>query len=430
MMSSITYNLGLQHWLGSCFAKRLFEDYSISDERLYRLWIAEGFVKAEEHKTLEEVAKAYLNELMIWDEKKSRGKGRHLIISTSTENVETTGVRSILLFDIEDKLTESFMVTLSMKFRFLEVLDYQNALIDALPKELGNLCCLKYLSLRYTNVRVLPKSIGNLCNLQSLDIRDTLIDKLLIEINKLKNLRHLLAYRYNSSAANSMDFVHGVLMQEGFGQLEELQTLTLVEAHQSAVGLMKELEKLRKLRWLGITKLTREFGRALCAYIAKMDHLERLFVNSIDENEVLDLQYIPSNSLHFLRDLLLVGRLEKLPEWIQNLQNLQGLCLCLSRLSDIELSKCLQGLPNLVSLELLDQAYEGEQLQFEEGGFRKLKRLTLNRLYRLQLVKIDKGALPVLELLDITDCLLLNEMPSIHHLGSIKHVFVNGEPLH
>ncbi|KAL5547840.1 hypothetical protein UlMin_003071 [Ulmus minor] len=39
------------------------EDYSISNERLYALWIAEGFIQARGEMTLEEVAEAYLNEL-------------------------------------------------------------------------------------------------------------------------------------------------------------------------------------------------------------------------------------------------------------------------------------------------------------------------------------------------------------------------------
>ena len=157
-----------------------------------------------------------------------------------------------------------------------------------------------------------------------------------------------------------------------------------------------------------------------------MDHLERLFISSIDENEVLDLQLhtTSSSSPYFLRELILVGRLEKMPGWILTRRNLRGLCLEFSRLIE-EPSKCLKGLPNLETLELGDQVYEGEQLHFEEGSFQKLKTLFLVGLGRLKVVKIDSGALPLLEQLEITDCLLLQEVPSVQHLKNLKSAVVN-----
>ena len=303
-----------------------------------------GLLKQTEKKTLEEVAEEYLSELtkrnlvlfysrlgegkmfrvhdlmrdvilsraddicfcQTWDKNKlkSRGIGRRLTISGSTEdvleNVDSSGVRSVFFFDVNDQLTEAFMVKLFKKFKLLEVLDVDNAPVDTLPKEVGKLFCLKYLSLRKTRVKELPKSISKLHNLESLDIRDTLICELPKEIIKLRNLRHLLAYRHNHNAQNGFDFVHGVAIHEGFGQLEDLQSLTLVEADIGGVRLMKELENLTKLRWLGISKLTREICRALCNSIRKMDHLKRLYLASIHENEVLDLHLVFSVSSFLL----------------------------------------------------------------------------------------------------------------------------------
>ncbi|GMN27812.1 hypothetical protein TIFTF001_041082 [Ficus carica] len=407
------------------------EDYSIYDEKFFKLWIADGFVKANGEKTLEEVAEEYLSELtkrnlvifhsrlgegnmfrvhdlmrdvilsraddiyfcQTWDKNKlkSRGKGRRLTISGSTEdileNVDSSGVRSVFFFDVDDQLTEAFMVKLFKKFKLLEVLDVDNAPVDTLPKEVGKLFCSKYFSLSNTRVKVLPKSISKLHNLESLDIRDTLICELPKEIIKLRNLRHLLAYRYNYNSQNDFDFVHGVAMHEGFGQLEDLQSLTLVEADIGGVRLVKDFEKLTKLRWL-------------------------------------DLQHI-SSPPRFLCDLLLTGRLEKLPEWILKLQNLRGLCLCHSRLID-EPVKCLKGLTNLENLELSCNAYEGEQLYFEDGGFQKLRRIVLYKLDRLKVVKVVTGALPVLEDLSISECSQLEEVPSIRHLSNLKYAVFNG----
>ncbi|EXB54527.1 hypothetical protein L484_006275 [Morus notabilis] len=87
----------------------------------------------------------------------------------------------------------------------------------------------------------------------------------------------------------------------------------------------------------------------------------------------------------------------------------------------------LKGLAKLENLHLLNQAYEGELLHFEEGGFQKLKSLELFELKRLKVVRIDRGALPVLEDLRISRCEHLEEVHSIQHLTNVKHAEVNGK---
>jgi disease resistance protein RPM1 len=77
-------------------------------------------------------------------------------------------------------------------------------------------------------------------------------------------------------------------------------------------------------------------------------------------------------------------------------------------------------LPNLINLSL-NHAYDGEQLHFEEGGFRKLKKLTLRELKRLKILEIDNGSLHVLQELAIGPCPQMGEVPSgIQHLKGLK----------
>ncbi|XP_059440116.1 disease resistance protein RPM1-like [Corylus avellana] len=169
---------------------------------------------------------------------------------------------------------------------------------------------------------------------------------------------------------------------------------------------------------LGISNITAEHGKALCASIKSMDHLKILALSSISEDGILNLQSI-SSPPQFLEHIILRGRLEELPNWIPKLQNLVTLGLYFSGLEEDPL-KHLLPLPNLTNL-FLNQGYDGEELHFEEGGFRKLKKLTLKKLDRLKMMKIDKGALPLLEQLEIGQCPKLKEVPSgIQHLENLK----------
>lgn len=67
------------------------------------------------------------------------------------------------------------------------------------------------------------------------------------------------------------------------------------------------------------------------------------------------------------------------------------------------------------------QAYEGEELHFQEGSFQKLKQLTSEKLDGLKVLKMDKGALPVIEDLFIRPNPLMKEVPShIKRLEKLK----------
>ncbi|PON51564.1 NB-ARC domain, LRR domain containing protein [Parasponia andersonii] len=461
----------LPYHLKSCFLYfgMLPEDYSIFDQRLYRLWIAEGFIESRRGKTLEKVAQEYLNELInrnlvschtrfgfqrrcqvhdlmrdfilarvdelcfsqILDKGKARfkGKSRRLSVYNTTKDaleiLRGSEIRSII-FNNVDELTESFAISLFKNFKLLKLLDFQGAPMHNIPKEVGNLFHLKYLSLHGTKVKFLPKSIGNLYNLQTLNLCNTLVEEIPKEINKLRNLQRLLAQRYSHEIECSLNSYGSVRIHEGIRCLEDLLTLTFVEANDDGVDFVKELGKLTKLETFGIGKVTAAMGKELGTSIGNMNHLEELFINSIREEETLDFNCIlsPPCSLRFLS---LRCRLEVFPNWISMLQNLTGLSLRFTRLIDEPL-KHLKDLPNLAFIRLY-QAYDGEELHFEEGGFRKLKEVLLGKLEGLKVVKIDRGTLPVLENFQVEACLLMQEIPSnIKHLQNLKSLIIKDMP--
>jgi disease resistance protein RPM1 len=194
-------------------------------------------------------------------------------------------------------------------------------------KEVGNLFHLKHLSLRRTKVKILPKSVGRLLNLQTLNVMEIAVCELPIEIFRLYKLRHILAHSHDIEIKSSFCSVRGVKIHEGVGCLNDLQMLLFIEANHLGVGLFEELKKLNQLRMLGIVNMNAECGRALSTYIQNMVHLEIFVVSSIDEDEIIDLQSI-SSPPPFREHISLRGRLEKLPNWIPELQNLVTLIFC------------------------------------------------------------------------------------------------------
>ncbi|XP_059436544.1 disease resistance protein RPM1-like [Corylus avellana] len=470
-LTSITKILSLSYYDLPCYLKSCYlylgifpEDYSITDARLLRLWVAEGFIKGKKGKSLEDVAKEYFKELIHRNlvqvsfgeldyeiVKKYRihdllheiilskavelnfcqvleagdttfhGKSRCLSIHDPRENVfetsEYSRVRSIFLFNINE-IPKCFIVKLFKKFKLLKVLDFEDAPIDCLPEEVGNLFHLKHLSLRRTKVMILPKSVGRLQNLETLNVMETRVRELPVEVFRLYKLRHILAHSHDYEIKMSFYSMKGVKVHEGVGCLNDLQTLSLIEANHHGVGLFEELGKLSQLRMLGIGNMTAERGRVLCTSIQNMVHLKTLIVGSISEHEIIDLQSI-SSPPPFLEHLFLRGRLEKLPNWIPKLKSLVTLILSISSLEEDPLPY-VHALPNLITISL-SRAYDGEQLHFKDGSFRKLKRITLREMKKLKIVEIDKGSLPNLVELEIGPCSQMKDIPSgIEHLKNLK----------
>jgi disease resistance protein RPM1 len=463
----------LPHYLKSCilYFGIYPEDYSIRSSRLIRQWIAEGFVKHEVGKSLEEVGEEYLTELIhrslvhvsrvhydgkatscrIHDllremimrkmkdlsfchvvdeddhEQISDVMIRRLAIKTSSNNmlksIENFPLRSLYTFDVLIKFSDYFGSKFFAKSKLLKVLDLEGALLDYVPNDIGNMFHLKYLSLRYTNVKNLPKSIGKLQNLETLDLKGTLIRELPSEINKLTKLCHILVY--NRRLYISISGESGVKMMEGFGGMIVLQKLYHVEVDHGGLNLIAELKKLKQLRKLGLKNVKREYGNALCESIEEMKFLESLHISAISENEVIDLQFI--SSLPQLRQLHLFGRLEKLPNWVPRLDQLVRLSIRFSKLKDDPLM-LLKDLPNLLRLAIVCDAYDGEKLHFQVG-FKKLNKLFLVQLNNLNSILIDNEALPALKLIEMAYLPKLKEIPSdIHLLKNLETLRLIGMP--
>ncbi|KAK9017504.1 hypothetical protein V6N11_079983 [Hibiscus sabdariffa] len=468
---SLSYH-DLPHYLKSCF---LFvgvfpRNHHIPVKKLIRLWIAEGLVKENQEMTLEETAKAYLTRLInrsLVQVERSDSTGRarscrvhdfiHEVLLSKLEELNLiqssqassnctarylwidnnracdlsrrTGnfqTHSIIISKLH-QLHEPLFERLSLNFKLLRELDFENAPFEYLPEEIGNLWHLRYLSLRYSKIKMLPKSIGKLHNLLSLDLKGSLVVEIPDEVRDLCKLQYLGAYSVDHDNPYNIHSDQGVSINGSvIGSLESLEKLYYVDFQsQNGEHFCRGLRRLRRLRKLGITKLKSDCGEALCGAIKQMHHLHSLRISAVNEDEVLQLESMsPPPTLHRLR---LHGRLVKLPDWFSQLENLVKISLHWSRISDDSL-KILGDLPKLLEFWLYE-GYNGVELHFEQGKFEKLKHLALRRLYKLEKLVIDRGCLPCLETLGIGPSPLLQEVPTnIGNLESLKNLEFHDMP--
>ncbi|KAH7858879.1 hypothetical protein Vadar_028974 [Vaccinium darrowii] len=443
------------------------EDYLIKRPKIIRLWVVERFVEEKQGLTMEEAAEEYLNELVsrnmiqvvqidnfnrvntcrVHDvmreiiQLKSRNESFLVIVNDKRMSVDEkirrmaihdsceelpldmrfASLRSLLVFAPSMSLGKAFF----KGFRLLTLLELDGTPLYEFPRELSEMIQLRYLSLRQTMIRELPESIGKLRNLEILDFKFTKISTLPHRILKLKHLVQLQGYRYSFNLSELFADTHGISLPVGIGAMTRLQKLRHVEVNGNG-DMVREFGKLTELRRLGILGLTRENGMDLCYSLEKLKHLFSLYVVSISTTEPLHLDSL-STPPQFIQRLYLKCRLPNLPEWITSLNYLAKLVLQYSNLNEDPL-KALQGLPNLVVLDLRD-AYEGKELCCDDGGYARLKKLCLLSLRQLKIMRVEQGAMPELRGLDIAFCDKLEMVPlGIQHLRNLQDLNVWNMP--
>ncbi|KAI8027990.1 Disease resistance protein RPM1 [Camellia lanceoleosa] len=226
-------------------------------------------------------------------------------------------LRSLLVFVVEE-------IALPLGLRLLRVLDLENAPIEVLPKELVDLFNLRYLNLKGTRVKELPKSIGRLRNLNTPDISNSKIEVLPAGITELRNLRHLMMYRHDYGNLGGFHLDRGTTTPSNICKRKNLQLLAGVEAQ---ADLMKRIKNMTQLKTIGITKVREVDKEDLCTAIQNMNLLHHLSVMVIDEDEYLRMDALSSTPPRYLKVLVLVGKLEKVPCWFTHFKTLL-LCHC------------------------------------------------------------------------------------------------------
>ncbi|KHN43794.1 Disease resistance RPP8-like protein 3 [Glycine soja] len=341
-LNSITKILGLSYDdlpinLRSCllYFGMYPEDYEVKSDRLIRQWIAEGFVKHETGKTLEEVAHQYLSGLV-----------RRSLVQVSSFNIDG-------------------------KVKRCRVHDLIHDMILRKVKDTG--FCLY------------------------IDGPDQSVSS--------KIVRRLTVATDDFSGSIGSSPIRSILIMTG---KDEKLSQDLVNKFPTNYMLLKDIG--------GMTSL-----QEIPPVIIDDDGVERA-----DESEVIDL-YITS-PMSTLRKLVLWGTLTRLTNWISQFPNLVQLSLVGSKLTN-DAFNSLKNMPRLLFLDLSYNAYEGETLHFQCGGFQKLKQLYLGNLDKLKFILIDRGALCSLEVFSLQELSQLKTVPSgIQHLEKLKDLYINYMP--
>ncbi|KAK3118108.1 hypothetical protein QOZ80_9BG0694360 [Eleusine coracana subsp. coracana] len=351
------------------------------------------------------------------------------------------------------------------KMRMLRVLDLEGTgelLRDHhIEPYVEKLVHLIYLSLRGChNIYWLTHSLGNLRDLQTLDVRGTSIIILPETIVKLQKLQYLRAgqipkdeeprdcrdlaepkantrltlggvmkdvivnsfrsepkdngqttkrdkfnktFFYDGHLLESTRDKHGIELPKGAHMLNSLETLGVIDVGAKK-GTSTELEKLTKLRKLGVTGLRRENSERFLSATTKLTLLQSLSIRSegrLGLQDCLDSKssWHPTDDVQSLK---LYGNLLTLPSWIVGLQKLTKLKLRSTRLGH-DAIQVLGSLPCLAIMRLLTNSLVGEDLHlhFQRGSFLGLVLLQLDGLPELQSLVFEQGATPNLELLQV-----------------------------
>ncbi|XBI34407.1 hypothetical protein VPH35_120218 [Triticum aestivum] len=468
---TMSYNHLPSH-LKSCFLYlSIFpEDVEIQMRHLVGRWIAEGFVRVRGGVTIEEVAKSYFDELInrsmiqpskvniegcvkscrvhdiMHDVMVSISREENFVClaednlaSVAGENfrhvayhgskcqkigMDWSHVRSYTVFG--ERTIARTTSLCSPELRMLRVLDLHGSRFDIRQKDINNIGLflhLRYVNAGYSERSALPISIGKLRALQSLETRNRDIVCLPTGITKLQGLRSIRCTRGTAD---------GVIVPNGICNLQEIQTLMIVEVEPTACRAIKELGELTQLRKLGVMTHTASLQKCkiLGASIEKLSSLSSLRVDGRGNSSTTSsLEWLHSISLStpLLKSLKLVGSLGKeMPNWVGRLMYLVKIHLRESEMIEGGRSmKILGSLPNLMLLRLDWWSYGGEKLVLSAGAFPNLRKLDIIGLVLLREVRFVEGASPHMERIEISWCKLESGIIGINHLPKLNEILLS-----
>ncbi|GMH22747.1 hypothetical protein Nepgr_024590 [Nepenthes gracilis] len=323
-------------------------------------------------------------------------------------------IRSLLLFPNQECKQEHYgwMRSVCNEFELLRVLDLNGFNIEgSLPKEIGNLIYLKFLSLNQTRVTKVPASIGYLSCLETLDLRVFGVVVMLPNVFwKLRRLKHL--YFPSRILSQEVDTKQGYMIKRGemmrLDGLQYLETLKNIDIDRVEVKGLLGLKNMRRLTASCVSKKG-NLDPFLKSLSIKRLSLKSLKIDGsiVSENPMILSSCQPLHSLDIDNKICGSLHFEMFPE---NLVYI-GLWYCNVENDPMPVFEWLPRLKNL-SLHI---CYRGNEMECSAGGFPQLTYLAIDGLFWLHEWKVGPGALAKLESMEIYNSpirVLPNALPS------------------
>eukprot|EP00268_Persea_americana_P061374 TRINITY_DN7746_c0_g4_i1.p1 TRINITY_DN7746_c0_g4~~TRINITY_DN7746_c0_g4_i1.p1 ORF type:complete len:458 (-),score=50.63 TRINITY_DN7746_c0_g4_i1:919-2259(-) len=335
-------------------------------------------------------------------------------------NHSASHLRSMFCFaKYKERLEKEDWKSFYGRLKLLRVMHIDSVPISMVPDGIGNLICLRYLSMSFREgmrMKMLPYTIGNLYNLQTLIILGGHIDILLPAhhgIWKMRQLRHLYI---PSGCSPKSEHVK-------LNELTNLQSISLMKVDHWIMG---DFSMVTSLRSLGLLGKLGTYQTAVSNFIGRQKNLEslRLIETGNDQLSIL----IISSCLHQLDKLHWSGQLKKLPA-------IQDVALCLtklvlkrSRLSEDPMA-VLEKLPKLQHLKLLNGSYLGKKICCSAEGFPVLAVLEISWCEELEDWTVEEGAIANLRRLKIRKCSKLKMIPEgFRLLTNLEQLVLSWQP--
>ncbi|CAA2992824.1 late blight resistance homolog R1A-10 [Olea europaea subsp. europaea] len=439
----LSYN-NLPHHLRECFLYMgIFpEDYEILASKLVKLWTAEGFIETETSKSLEDVAKEYLKNLVersliLVSKRSSDGEIktckihdllREFCVREAKEsffhvtdtslrdlptNISTSHITDPSLRSLPDKIISlrrvsihpntqtshphadrlptstvrsvlNFDPTLSLSVEFLNsslirVLDTVNGNSSDFPTEIVKLLNLRYLSC-LNGVRELPSPIHELRNLQTLILSCMESSfRLPLEIWRMTQLRHV----HLDLVSLPDPPIERVEEENPLVVLHDLQSLSTVMNFKFVENILRRIPNLKKLGIL-FDEIGEDWSDYCLNNLALLQNLEALKC-------LFNWPYKP-----FLQKIIFPPSLKKL--------TLRG---CFLPWEDMTI---IGSLEKLQVLKLKRKAFSGTVWEPKEGEFLELEFLLLEE-NNLEDWNAERTHFPKLEHLILDNCQRLKEVP-------------------
>ncbi|XP_071940825.1 putative late blight resistance protein homolog R1A-3 [Coffea arabica] len=391
------------------------ENEKIGAKNLMRLWIAEGFVEKIEGKRSEVIAEEYLMDLigrnlvmvsksrsiggvktcyihdLIFEFCKGEAKEKKFLqvlrgydeLSTFNEppnlprlSIWSSGedfiksklfcphLDTLLLYNATPGFDKFKLLNISFLFciyKHLKVLNLEgiNLRLKELPTEVESLLCLRYLALAAWSMEFIPPSIAKLSHLETFCLDSTAVVSLPDSIWNMKKLKHIRVSRGCFIPFSSNDHII-----ENLSTLPNLDTLSHLHLYldQEGENISRRIPNVRRLKIFN-----RGRPKGVCCNMSRLECLESLtwrgdYFSGLREQVELSFP-----------------------------MNLKKLCLSCVGLPCRKMS-LIEQLPNLEVLKLREQSMEGQKWELMEGGFPKLRVLTLECVVIVEWIETDSDS--------------------------------------